>query len=409
MIEETINGGKKMKRFIISLVCAYSLSTTSLLYADAISEFETHSTKDAMAFIKMNKLEIVGFDYLKAIIQNGTKSDAKAILVDSRPQTKYDQGHIPSSLNLPDTKFDIMYENTLGTIPKDKELITYCGGYSCTKSHELALMLKSKGHTNVKIYAAGMPEWSLKSYDEISTITAKSYFETKKGLFIDSRPYGKFAAGTIIGSLNIPDTKLDEYLGWFPNDKTVVIIPYCGGYTCSKSHDIGNKLVSLGYKNIKVYAAGYPEWQEMGLATTNALLLNKETTQPSNEKKQLGFLKPGSDSGSVDGKWFSSVVASLPTNVLLIDVRDPNSFSKGHIKGAINIFAEKIKPTEFIKMLPKDKEIVFYCGSGTRAMEAREFAKEAKFEKIDSLMYFDANIECVHNECKIKPNEPIGF
>lgn len=397
-----------MKKFV-SLVASMSIiGGLSLLSADALSDFNKNSTKDAVEYIQKNKLEIVDFEYVKKMVGDGARTNALATIIDSRPLPKYEQGHIPTSLSLPDTKFDAMYESVLGKTPKDRELITYCGGYACTKSHELAVMLRAKGHTNIKVYAAGMPEWSQKSYDEISSVTAKGFFESKKGLFVDSRPYGKFATGTIIGSLNIPDTKIDEYLGWFPNDKNVVVIPYCGGYACAKSHEIGNKLIGLGYKNVKVYAGGYPEWQELVLPTTSGAAVVVDS-KPKEVKKQVGFLKPGADTGSVDGNWFFKNLNSLPSNVALIDVRDAKSYARGQIKGAINIYAEKMKPADFAKLLPTDKEIVFYCATGTRAMEAREFAKEAKFKNIDSVMYFDANIECNNNDCKIKVNEPVGF
>jgi rhodanese-related sulfurtransferase len=51
------------------------------------------------------------------------------ILVDSRPKrAKFDKGHIPSAISIPDTEFDKLK----GKLPADKNtlLVFYCGGYT---------------------------------------------------------------------------------------------------------------------------------------------------------------------------------------------------------------------------------------------------------------------------------------
>ena len=50
-----------------------------------------------------------------------------AIIVDSRPKKpKYDKGHIPTAISIPDSQFDKLK----GKLPEDKNalLIFYCGG-----------------------------------------------------------------------------------------------------------------------------------------------------------------------------------------------------------------------------------------------------------------------------------------
>ena len=53
----------------------------------------------------------------------------ESIFVDSRPKkAKYDKGHIPSAISIPDSQFDILK----GKLPADKStlLIFYCQGYT---------------------------------------------------------------------------------------------------------------------------------------------------------------------------------------------------------------------------------------------------------------------------------------
>lgn len=52
-----------------------------------------------------------------------------AVIIDSRPKKpKYDKGHIPTAMSLPDSQFDALK----GKLPRDPDtvLIFYCGGYT---------------------------------------------------------------------------------------------------------------------------------------------------------------------------------------------------------------------------------------------------------------------------------------
>ena len=74
----------------------------------------------------------------------GNRGAVEAILIDARPQVKYQRGTIPSSLNIADTDFEEGYKQ-IADISKDKEIIVFCGGYACTKSAIVAdLLIKKK-------------------------------------------------------------------------------------------------------------------------------------------------------------------------------------------------------------------------------------------------------------------------
>lgn len=52
-----------------------------------------------------------------------------AVIVDTRPkQAKYDKGHIPTAMSIPDSQF----EKLQGKLPRDLDtvVILYCGGYT---------------------------------------------------------------------------------------------------------------------------------------------------------------------------------------------------------------------------------------------------------------------------------------
>jgi rhodanese-related sulfurtransferase len=66
----------------------------------------------------------VSVDYVSSQLMTN-----KAVLVDARPKkAKYDKGHIPSAISIPDSEFEALQ----GKLPADKNmlLIFYCGGYT---------------------------------------------------------------------------------------------------------------------------------------------------------------------------------------------------------------------------------------------------------------------------------------
>lgn len=387
-----------------------SVLTATLLFtgcATSQTSLDNASPKVKM-LIEKNNLEVVGFDYVKEKIAKGSRKSAKAILIDARPEAKFKKGAIPSSINIPDTKFEEYYSQ-LKDVKKDKELIVYCGGWKCGKSPKLAAMLKKKGFTNIKLYQAGEPQWAKKSYLDVDLVVAIAAQAKNSALLIDARPYAKYLQETIPGAISIPDTKLKTLEGRFPVNKDEKIITFCGGYVCAKSHIVANRLLDLGYSDVSVFAGGMPAWKKAGLATTKSASLAKKDDTKSKVQYSKNGLKKGLDEGSVDGEWFYDLIKNnkVPSYIQIVDVTAPDEFKKGHLKGAINIEAEKLNAKEFYSKLPKNKTIVFNCTAGGRSMDAWVKLKDAKID-MGEIYYFDANIDCKGDNCKIEVNEPLG-
>lgn len=395
-----------MKRVLKNSVLISFLLFNGIAYSQELESLNK-PTEAVYELIKKYNLEEVDFNYVKSAIGNGNRNSVSSILIDARPEIKYQRGTIPSSLNIPDTNFDEYY-NILKDIPKDKELIVYCGGYNCTKSPTVAKLLRDKGHKNVKVYSAGEPEWAKKSYLEIDTSVVKVYQENNSAFIVDARPYVKFLQETIPGAISIPDTELDKLIGRFPINKNEKIVIFCGGFSCEKSHIIANKLISLDYKDVTVYAGGLPAWKESGLGTTANAKVKKEEKTEKKEQFSKNGMKLGVDEGSVDGEWLKKLILEdkVPEFIQIVDVTAPNEFKNGHIKGAINIEAAKLTAEELISKLPKGKTIIFNCTAGGRSIEAWAKLKAKKFD-ISEIYYLDANISCKGNDCKIDVNEPL--
>ena len=368
---------------------------------------ENKITPEIAELIKKHNLQQVDFDYVQKKVGIGFRGDAQAILIDARPALKYEKGTIPSSLNITDGNFENDYKQIM-SLAKDKELIVFCAGYNCEKSPIVAQMLKKNGHTNVKVYSAGEPEWAKRSYLEIGTNVVKAYQENNSALLVDTRPQIKYLQETIPGSLSIPDTNLDKLIGRLPIDKNEKIVTFCAGYTCEKSNIVANKLYSEGYKNVSVYAAGVPAWKEAGLGTTSSKAKVKAEVK---EKKPFtpNGAKLGEDEGSIDGEWLKAQIVEdkVPEYIQIVNVLSEKDFKKGHIKGSINIEADKLSAKELFEKLPKGKTIVFNCSAGARSIEAWSKLKKDQVD-VSDILYFDANVTCEGENCKIEVNEPLG-
>ena len=152
-------------------------------------------------------------------------------------------------------------------------------------------------------------------------------------MIIDSRPTArKYDKGHVPGAVSIPDSSFDKMTAMLPQDKSTLLIFYCGGTKCKLSHKSAFKAEKLGYTNIKVYAEGYPDWKKKG---------GLQAVSIAHIKKL------------VDSK----------AKVVIVDSRPKaRKYDKGHIPGAISIPDTQF--AQFKEQLPADKAtpLYFYCG-----------------------------------------------
>ena len=74
--------------------------------------------------------------------------------------------------------------------------------------------------------------------------------------------------------------------------------------------------------------------------------------------------------------------------VRIIDVREAEEFAEGHVPNAVNVplgaFIRDLK-RKGEELVPKDKEVVVYCGSGVRGGIAASFVQEKGWENVKNL------------------------
>jgi len=328
---------------------------------------------------------LVNLDFVKK--QAAIPKIDGVMLIDSRPTArKYDIGHIPTAVNIPDTSFDKLAPTML---PKDKAmlLVFYCEGYDCILSHSSAAKAEALGYTNVRVFAEGFPGWVAGgNLPAVSVAYIKKLIDEKAPMtLIDARPKArKYDLGYIPTAINIPDSQFDSLAPkMLPADKAAPLYFYCDGLACVLSNDSALKAVKLGYTNVKVVPEGYPAWvKAYGPGPTAAA-----GAAPAAAKAPA--IEAGKEAGSIAVASFERIFKEAPDSVFLIDVRDPKEFDNGTFKGAINMPLSTLEKN--LDKLPTGKPIVFFCGKGARSGEAHDMVKLHKPEM--KTVFLDADIK----------------
>lgn len=94
---------------------------------------------------------------------------------------------------------------------------------------------------------------------------------------------------------------------------------------------------------------------------------------------------PGSNQ-LADAKPAAKGQTSVPAgDTTIIDVRTPDEYASGHIKGAINIdYLDDAFETEIAKLDPA-KPYLLYCRSGHRSGEAKSLMMEKGFKQVSDI------------------------
>lgn len=373
----------QLKKLGIALVLALPVALPAAIWTTSAQAQTAASLQTAQASYYKH---LVDFNFVKQWVAIPPKNGV--MLIDARPAgRKFNPGHIPGAINIPDDKFEQMKDQ----LPQDKStlLIYYCEGPECVLSHNSAKKADALGYTNVKVYTNGYPEWIAKG--EIGAVAGayiKKLMDDKANYaLVDSRPKRTVdKEGIIPTALNISDSEFDKHVSRLPADKATELIFYCGGLACPLSSNSAEKALKLGYTNVKTYALGHPDWVKLYGAPN--LAAAPAAAGPATAPKAGVQVETGKEKGSVSTAWFERTIKENPGALLVIDIRDPKEYAAGTIKGAINIPLADL--AQKVGSLPTDKPIVFICSTGARSGEAYD---TVKLLRADLNVYFlDAKV-----------------
>jgi len=162
--------------------------------------------------------------------------------------------------------------------------------------------------------------------DFVKKIVGDGVFNASRGVIIDAMPAKKYDKKRIPTALNFFDVKFVKNPAPFIAEldkrkvtKDTLIVTYCGGLACEKSIHVAKKLRELGYKNVKIYLKGMPDWSK------------KYYVEVSHQTAKMYFDKGGA---------------------AFIDARPFKKFKKGTIPGSASMPDTKFDKWKF----------VIYCG-----------------------------------------------
>ena len=100
-------------------------------------------------FNNRDKLTPVRREELLGLVKSG-----EAMVIDVRPSTEYDAGHIEGAVNIP---LELLTQR-LSKLPKGQEIVAYCRGPYCMMSFDAVDQLREHGYRARRL-EDGYPEW----------------------------------------------------------------------------------------------------------------------------------------------------------------------------------------------------------------------------------------------------------
>jgi rhodanese-related sulfurtransferase len=85
------------------------------------------------------------------------------LILDARPQTAYQAGHVPGALSLSAADFESGYAALKAKLEtnKNQRIVVYCAGLFCKSSQMVQKQLVAKGYTQVFVFPKGWTGWTL--------------------------------------------------------------------------------------------------------------------------------------------------------------------------------------------------------------------------------------------------------
>jgi rhodanese-related sulfurtransferase len=330
---------------------------------------EANGVKTAKAFVAKPPVELpkgmlMSTEELEKLVAQGAEK-GKYFLYDSRPAPRFQEGTIPTAVNLPYPAFDKLAEKLL---PADKNamLIFFCSGVTCNMSPGSATKAQKLGYKNLKVYKEGMPAWSEKNFGVITPQFMKDAYKDLPYILLDARSATEAATGFISGAVTFPAPKAAEaaksmdLMKQIGNRKAPVIVYDTKGGIDAVT--VAQELLKAKYANVKILTGGFDAWKAAKFDVATGVLASKVVYVPKLRAGEIGLDD------------FRKLMESPPAGVLVVDVRSQKEAEEGKLPNSIVIPLNDIK--ERIAEFPKDKQIVLHCNTGVMAEMAFHTLKE---------------------------------
>lgn len=222
---------------------------------------------------KSYPLKTISTSNLAGRIKEGAASTWPFTLVDARSRVEYENEHIIGSINVPAEKIEVALP--VAARERERQVLFYCNGPACTKSHKAGRAAISAGYRDVGIYDEGMPAWKEAGLPvegnplpqvelvTLSPTAVRDALRTKSIQLVDIRPRDEFLTFRISGSLNVELDNLEAQLRAEVKPGTAICVV---DYTGHQQKVAVRLLARLGYTTgVKGLDGGLRGWQGAGL------------------------------------------------------------------------------------------------------------------------------------------------
>jgi thiosulfate/3-mercaptopyruvate sulfurtransferase len=365
---------------------------------------------------------IVGAEQALALQKVGAK------IVDVRPKSDFDKGHIPGAVNLPWTSLQRSETDGLrNQLAADSDLAKAFGAAGLSYDDTIVLAdvnvsggrayvpFAYAGFAKLHVLDGGLANWKgqLATASPAPAATRftlsrrqsfsvdQAYVAGKVGaadeFIVDARNEEAFSDGHIPGARVIPAEFYVEKNGTLrPRDvllrelaakgltQTSRIVSYCGsGGAASNAYLF---LKDLGFQNVVFYDGSWDEWSRDPKSVQQVSLPNYTLASLTNNS--------GGGARILD----EAAVKELQKrpDVVVLDVRSTSDFGAGRIPNSVNVFwndtltaDREIKPRAELEALYKakgvtpDKHVIVFTRGGLQATHSFTVLKLLGYEKVD--------------------------
>lgn len=347
-----------------------------------------------------------GFGIVKAQNLAEELVDSPPLLIDVRDNTEYTtKGYIEGAQHIWINEF----WSRRNELPADKStpIVVYCQG--SYRGGIVTVALNLMGYTNVRNLSGGVKGWQAaqlplaglpldipaifssyiaslpETFNAVRVSDAAALVSgPNRPIIIDVRPSEEFIEGAIEGAINIPLNELTSRLALLP-DKDADILVVCGGGHRSAMSTATLNL--LGYKNAKSMLSGMTAWVAAGNPVV-AQQVNPPVSGSAPSFDPQLFAVLDTFIKGIPSSYYVVKPADLNTELienppaLLLDVRTPGEYAKGHIQGAVSIPLNEL--TSRLAEIPTDKtaSIVIYDNPTHRSSIALAMLKMMGYENV---------------------------
>ena len=88
---------------------------------------------------------------------------------------------------------------------------------------------------------------------------------------VEALPEPYYRKAHLPGALNLPHDEVDALAPTLLPDKGAAIVVYCANLPCPNSEIAAQRLIELGYANVREYAEGKQDWIDAGFPVETGL------------------------------------------------------------------------------------------------------------------------------------------